>query len=75
MPPRSEALNDFEKAVLQAIEQSPEHTIVASDIVREFAHRSPRTSCIARIETMAREGKVRISRFAGRILVHSPSEA
>lgn len=75
MPPRSEALDDFEKAVLQAIEQSPEHTIVASDLVREFALRSPRTSCIARLEHMAREGKVRISRFAGRILVHRPLEA
>ncbi|OQC66710.1 MAG: hypothetical protein BWX50_01410 [Euryarchaeota archaeon ADurb.Bin009] len=74
MRPRSEALNDFEAAVLAALEQHPDHTILAADLVREFTIRAGRTSCIARLEAMERRGLVRTSRFAGRILIHPPVE-
>ncbi len=75
MRPRSEALNDFEAAVLAALAQSPEKTVLAADLVREFSTRASRSSCISRIELMERRGLVRTSRFAGRILVHLPVEA
>jgi len=75
MRPRSEALNDFEAAVLAALEQTAEHTILAADLVREFSPRAARTSCIARLEQMERRGRVKMTRYAGRILVHLPVEA
>jgi hypothetical protein len=36
MRPTSETLNDFEAAVLAALEQTPEKTILAADLVRSF---------------------------------------
>ena len=36
MRPTSETLNDFEAAVLAALAQSPEKTVLAADLVREF---------------------------------------
>jgi hypothetical protein len=75
MRPTSETLNDFEAAVIAALEQSPEKTVLAADLVREFRPRASRSSCIARLEAMERRGRVRTSRFAGRILVHLPEEA
>ena len=74
MRPTSEALNDFEAAVLAALEQHPDHTILAADLVRTFSTRVGRTSCIFRLERMERRGLVRTSRFAGRILIHPPVE-
>ena len=74
MRPTSEALNDFEAAVIKALEQHPDHTILAADLVREFTIRAGRTSCIARLEAMERRGRVRTSRFAGRILIPPPVE-
>ena len=74
MRPTSETLNDFEAAVLAALAQSPEKTVLAADLVREFTIRAGRTSCIARLEAMERRGLVRTSRFAGRILIHPPVE-
>ena len=74
MRPTSETLNDFEAAVLAALAQSPEKTVLAADLVREFSTRAGRTSCIARLEAMERRGLVRTSRFAGRILIHPPVE-
>jgi hypothetical protein len=71
---QSEALNEFEAAVIAALAQSPEKTILAADLVREFRPRASRSSCIARIEQMERRGRVRTSRFAGRILIHPPVE-
>lgn len=72
---QSEALNEFEAAVIAALVQSPEKTILAADLVRGFSTRASRSSCIARIEQMERRGRVRTSRFAGRILIHLPLEA
>ena len=69
---QSETLNDFEAAVLAALAQSPEKTVLAADLVRTFSTRVGRTSCISRLERMERRGLVRTSRFAGRILVHHP---
>jgi hypothetical protein len=43
---QSETLNDFEAAVLAALAQSPEKTILAADLVREFRTRASRSSCI-----------------------------
>ncbi|MDR9817609.1 MAG: hypothetical protein RJR34_12820 [Candidatus Methanoculleus thermohydrogenotrophicum] len=74
MRPTSETLNDFEAAVLAALEQSPEKTVLAADLVREFRPRASRSSCISRLELMERRGLVRTSRFAGRILIHPPVE-
>lgn len=74
MRPTSETLNDFEAVVLAALEQSPEKTVLAADLVREFSTRAGRTSCIFRLERMERRGLVRTSRFAGRILIHPPVE-
>ena len=74
MRPRSDILNDFEAAVLAALAQSPEKTVLAADLVREFRPRASRSSCISRLELMERRGLVRTSRFAGRILVHLPEE-
>lgn len=74
MRPTSETLNDFEAAVLAALAQSPEKTLLAADLVREFSTRVGRTSCISRLERMERRGLVRTSRFAGRILIHPPVE-
>ncbi len=74
MRPTSETLNDFEAAVLAALAQSPEKTVLAADLVREFRPRASRSSCIARLEAMERRGRVRTSRFAGRILIHPPVE-
>jgi plasmid stability protein len=74
MQTRSEALNDFETAVLAALEQTPDQTVLAADLVRAFTTRASRSSCISRIEQMERRGLVRTSRYAGRILVHSPEE-
>ncbi len=71
---QSEALNEFEAAVLAALAQSPEKPLLAADLVRGFRTRASRSSCIARIEQMERRGRVRTSRFAGRILIHSPVE-
>ena len=71
---QSEALNEFEAAVLAALAQSPEKPLLAADLVRGFRTRASRSSCIARIEQMERRGRVRTSRFAGRILVHLPVE-
>ena len=72
MRPTSETLNDFEAAVLAALEQTPDRPILAADLVRTFSTRVGRTSCISRLERMERRGLVRTSRFAGRILVHHP---
>ena len=72
---QSEALNEFEAAVLAALAQSPEKTVLAADLVREFSPRAPRSSCISRLEQMERRGLIEMSRFAGRILVHCPLEA
>ena len=74
MRPTSETLNDFEAAVLAALEQTPDRPILAADLVREFSTRGGRTSCISRLERMERRGRVRTSRFAGRILIHPPVE-
>jgi len=74
MRPTSEILNDFEAAVLAALEQTPEKTVLAADLVRTFSTRVGRTSCISRLERMERRGLVRTSRFAGRILIHPPVE-
>ena len=74
MRPRSDILNDFEAAVLAALAQSPEKTVLAADMVREFLPRASRSSFIARLEAMDRRGLVRTSRFAGRILVHLPED-
>ncbi len=74
MRPTSETLNDFEAAVIAALAQSPEKTLLAADLVRGFSTRASRSSCIARIEQMERRGRVRTSRFAGRSLVHLPVE-
>jgi len=74
MRPTSETLNDFEAAVLAALEQTPDRPILAADLVRTFSTRVGRTSCISRLERMERRGLVRTSRFAGRILVHLPVE-
>ena len=74
MQTRSEALNDFETAVLAALEQTPDHTVLAADLVRTFSTRVGRNSCISRLERMERRGLVRTSRFAGRILIHPPVE-
>ena len=71
---QSETLNDFEAAVLAALAQSPEKPLLAADLVQGFRTRASRSSCIARIEQMERRGRVRTSRFAGRILVHPPVE-
>ena len=71
---QSETLNEFEAAVLAALEQTPEKTVLAADLVREFRPRAGRSSCIARLEAMERRGRVRTSRFAGRILIHPPVE-
>ncbi len=71
---QSEALNEFEAAVLAALAQSPEKPLLAADLVRGFRTRASRSSCIARIEQMERRGRVRTSRFAGRILIHPPVE-
>lgn len=71
---QSETLNEFEAAVLAALEQSPEKPLLAADLVRGFRTRASRSSCIARIEQMERRGLVRTSRFAGRILIHPPVE-
>ena len=71
---QSETLNDFEAAVLAALAQSPEKTLLAADLVREFSPRASRTSCIARLGWMERRGRVKTSRYAGRILVHPPEE-
>lgn len=71
---QSEALDAFEQAVIQAIEQTPDHTIVIADFLREFSPRAPRSSCISRLEQMERRGLIEMSRFAGRILVHCPLE-
>jgi hypothetical protein len=43
---QSEALNEFEAAVLAALAQSPEKTVLAADLVREFRPRASRSSCI-----------------------------
>ena len=72
---QSETLNDFEAAVLAALAQSPGKTVLAADLVREFRPRASRSSCMSRLELMERRGRVRTSRFAGRILVHLPVEA
>jgi hypothetical protein len=74
MRPTSEVLNEFEAAVLAALEQPPEKPVLAADLVREFSTRVGRTSCISRLERMERRGLVRTSRFAGRILIHPPVE-
>jgi hypothetical protein len=74
MRPTSETLNDFEAAVLAALEQTPDRPILAADLVRTFSTRVGRTSCISRLERMERRGLVRTSRFAGRILIHPPAE-
>ena len=71
---QSEALNEFEAAVIAALAQSPEKPLLAADLVREFRPRASRSSCIARLEAMERRGRVRTSRFAGRILIHPPEE-
>jgi hypothetical protein len=41
MRPTSETLNDFEAAVLAALEQSPEKTVLAADLVRSFDPSQP----------------------------------
>jgi hypothetical protein len=74
MRPKNNPLDDFEAAVIAALEQTDDHTILAADLVRPFVTRAPRVSCIARIEQMERRGKVKTSRYAGRILVHLPNE-
>ncbi len=74
MRPTGETLNDFEAAVLAALEQTPDRPILAADLVRTFSTRVGRTSCIFRLERMERRGLVRTSRFAGRILIHPPVE-
>ena len=74
MRPTSETLNDFEAAVLAALEQTPDRPILAADLVRTFSTRVGRNSCISRLERMERRGLVRTSRFAGRILILPPVE-
>ncbi|NLZ31323.1 MAG: hypothetical protein GX885_11405, partial [Methanomicrobiales archaeon] len=49
---QSETLNDFEAAVLAALEQTPDRPILAADLVRTFSTRVGRTSCISRLERM-----------------------
>lgn len=74
MRPKNNPLDDFEAAVIAALEQTDDHTILAADLVRAFSTRAPRASCIARIEQMERRGKVKTSRYAGRILLHLPED-
>jgi hypothetical protein len=71
----SETLNEFEAAVIAALVASPEKTVFVADLTREFSTRANRSSCVARIEQMERRGRVRTTRYAGRILVHLPLEA
>ena len=55
---QSEALDAFEQAVIQAIEQTPDHTIVMFRLLAGVLAPSARSSCISRLEQMERRGLI-----------------